>query len=67
MNFLKVFLFAFLLTHLGLAQSSNFSIDFFYQSGRIYVVFVIILVIFAGILAYLIYLDRSIKKLEKKS
>ena len=34
--------------------------------GKIYVVVAIILVIFLGLIAYLIYTDRKISKLEKR-
>jgi CcmD family protein len=36
------------------------------QNGKIYVVVTVIGIIFTGIIAYLIYLDRKISKLEKK-
>ena len=35
------------------------------ESGKIYVVVIIIAIIFLGIVAYLINLDRNISKLEK--
>ena len=35
------------------------------SNGKIYVVVVVLATIFAGIFAYLIYLDRKITKLEK--
>lgn len=38
----------------------------FYSSGKIYVVVAVLLIIFAGIIAYLVRLDRKITKLEKK-
>ncbi len=37
-----------------------------YQSGKIYVVVVVLGVIFAGIITYLILLDRKIIKMEKE-
>jgi CcmD family protein len=40
--------------------------DGLYQSGKIYVVILVIAIIFAGILTYLILLDRKISKLEKE-
>lgn len=40
--------------------------DSLYQSGKIYVVIIVIAVIFSGILTYLILLDRKIGKLEKE-
>lgn len=40
--------------------------DGLYQSGKIYVVVVVASIIFSGIVAYLIMLDRKISKLEKE-
>ena len=40
--------------------------DGLYQSGKIYVVVTVLSVIFAGIIGYLILLDRKIGKLEKE-
>ena len=37
------------------------------QNGKIYVVVAVILAIFAGIILYLIRLDRKISKLEKNN
>ncbi|MCX6297173.1 MAG: CcmD family protein [Bacteroidetes bacterium] len=37
-----------------------------YQSGKIYVVITVICIIFVGIVAYLILLDRKISSLEKE-
>lgn len=36
-----------------------------YQSGKIYVVVIVMALIFVGIIGYLILLDRKITKLEK--
>ena len=36
------------------------------HNGKIYVVVTVILVIFAGLIAYLVRLDRKITKLEKE-
>jgi CcmD family protein len=41
--------------------------DGLYQSGKIYVVITVIAIIFAGIIGYLIVLDRKISKLEKQN
>jgi hypothetical protein len=38
-----------------------------YQSGKIYVVVIVMALIFAGIAAYLVMLDRKISKLEDNS
>lgn len=40
--------------------------DSLYQSGKIYVVVVVLSVIMVGIIGYLIVLDRKIGKLEKE-
>ncbi len=37
-----------------------------YQSGKIYVVVIVMAIIFIGITVYLIMLDRKISKLEKE-
>lgn len=41
--------------------------DFLRSNGKIYIVVLVICSIFAGIIAYLVYLDRKIKKLEDKN
>lgn len=38
-----------------------------YQSGKIYVVVVVMSIVFIGIAGYLVMLDRKISKLEKES
>ncbi|MCS7028093.1 MAG: CcmD family protein [Bacteroidia bacterium] len=38
----------------------------FYQAGKIYVVVGVILIIFAGIIVYLIRLEQKIKRIEKE-
>jgi CcmD family protein len=38
-----------------------------YQSGKIYVVVIVLSVIMAGIFAYLVMLDRKVSRLEKES
>ena len=40
--------------------------DYMRQTGKIYVVFGVILIIFIGIVIFLIRLERKIKKLENK-
>lgn len=47
------------------APSSIEMADSLYQSGRIYVVVAVILTIFAGMISFLVYLDRKINRLEK--
>jgi CcmD family protein len=39
--------------------------DFFYQSGKIYVVIAVLVIIFSLITFYLVRLDKKITKLEK--
>ena len=41
--------------------------DVMRQNGKIYVVVAVILTIFAGIIIYLVRLDRKISKLEKEN
>jgi len=62
-----VCLLSFLLMQLGLlAQGSNVEMaDTFRSNGKIYVVVAVIITIFAGIILYLIRLDRKLTKLEK--
>lgn len=40
--------------------------DGLYQSGKIFVVVGVILIIFTGIIIYLVLIDRKISKLEKE-
>lgn len=47
------------------AQSQGWT-DQLYQSGKIYVVTGVLFLILAGILFYLIRLDRKVKQLEKE-
>lgn len=49
------------------AQDTVQMADTMRQEGKIYVVVAIILTIFAGIILYLVRLDRKIAKLEKQS
>lgn len=46
-------------------QSSVEMAEGLYQSGKIYVVVAVLLIIFAGIILFLIRLDRRINQLEK--
>lgn len=39
--------------------------DLMRESGKIYVVVAVLVLIFAGLIAYLVYLDIKVKKLEK--
>ena len=47
----------------GMAQDG--AAELFYSSGKIYVVVAVLLIIFTGIVVYLVRLDRKITKLEK--
>ncbi len=47
-----------------LAQSGN--TDFLRSIGKIYVVVAVIVLIFIGIIAFLIYLERKLTKLENQ-
>ena len=42
------------------------STDFFRSIGKIYVVVAVLVTVFIGIIIFLIYLERRIKKLEKQ-
>jgi hypothetical protein len=52
---------------LTFAQEKVSMADTFRSNGKIYVVVAVILTIFAGIIAYLIRLDRKITRLEKET
>lgn len=66
MKYIGCILLTFLLLNGFTAQAqSNDLTDFFYSSGKIYVVTGCLLLILAGIIFYLIRLDRKIKRLEK--
>jgi len=62
-----------LITIFLLLVTSNFCMaetemaDAMRANGKIYVVVVVLATIFAGIFAYLVYLDRKIGKLEKEN
>ncbi|MSQ78450.1 MAG: CcmD family protein [Flavobacteriaceae bacterium] len=50
---------------LSVLLQSNLS-DTLRENGKINVVYGVIIIIFVGLLAYLVYTDRRISKLEKK-
>ena len=50
----------------GLANAQTEMADTMRSNGKIYVVVTVLATIFAGIFAYLVYLDRKISKLEKE-
>ena len=65
----KIFatLFLLLFNFFAFAQSQNVEMaDTFRSNGKIYVVVAVILTIFAGIIIYLIRLDKKISRLEKE-
>lgn len=60
-------LFLLLFNFFAFAQTQNVEMaDTFRSNGKIYVVVAVILAIFAGIIIYLIRLDRKISRLEKE-
>ena len=66
---LFVFIVLLLINFLTHAQSTADSVDMadtMRSNGKIYVVIAVILTIFAGIIIYLIRLDRKMTKLEKE-
>jgi hypothetical protein len=61
-------LFSFFMSSLLLAQDNSVEMaDTMRKEGKIYVVVAVILTIFAGIILYLVRLDRKITRLEKES
>ncbi|MEM1325906.1 MAG: CcmD family protein [Bacteroidota bacterium] len=59
------FLLALLMTSMtAFAQAA--ATDFMRSTGKIYVVVAVIVVVFLGIVAFLIYLDRKLTKLERQ-
>lgn len=60
-------LFLLLINFIAFAQTQNVEMaDTFRSNGKIYVVVAVILTIFAGIIIYLIRLDKKISRLEKE-
>lgn len=47
-------------------MAANEEGNIFWQSGKIYVVIAVIAIIFAGIIVYLISIDRKVGKMEKE-
>ena len=69
MRKLFVITFLLLINFLSQAQSNSDTVDMadtMRSNGKIYVVIAVILTIFAGIIIYLIRLDRKMTKLEKE-
>jgi len=61
----KLFLLLYLLPIITLAQPTEMA-DGLRADGKIYVVVVVLLIIFAVLITYLIIIDRKISRLEKK-
>lgn len=59
-----VFLVAFFLSPMAMAQAEM--ADTMRSEGKIYVVVGILLIIFAGLIGYLVMLDRKVTRIEKK-
>jgi hypothetical protein len=60
----------FLISFFAFSQDSARPVDMadtFRSNGKIYVVVAVILTIFAGLIIYLIRLDRKLNKLEKEN
>lgn len=57
--------FLFLLPHFVYAQDRPEMADALRSNGKIYVVVLVICTIFAGIILFLTYLERRIKKMEQ--
>jgi CcmD family protein len=64
-KFVVTTIFLLLITPL-LANAEPEMADTMRSNGKIYVVVTVLAVIFAGIFAYLVYLDRKISRLEKE-
>ena len=59
-------LFICFLAHLNSLQASNSTGDFFTNIGKIYVVVGVIVLVFLGLVYFLIRLESRIKKLEEE-
>jgi predicted permease len=62
----KISIIASLLFFSTFSKAQNDGGDFMRNTGSIYVVVGVILIIFIGIIAFLIHLDKKITKLEKE-
>lgn len=61
-------IFALAMYNITFAQAENARVDNMMRSeGKIYVVLAVVLTIFAGLLFYLVRLDRKITRLEKEN
>ena len=59
-----IFLFCTMISFFANAQEAPEMADSFRQDGKIYVVTAVIAIIFVAIVAYLVVIDRKVKKLE---
>jgi hypothetical protein len=59
------FLIAFLFSYVSSAQQPEMA-DAMRSEGKIYVVVAILLIIFTGMIVYLVMLDRKVTRIEKK-
>lgn len=50
----------------GQEMPANEEGNIFWQSGKIYVVIAVIAIIFAGIMIYLVSIDRKVARMEKE-
>ncbi len=62
-----LFLLAILMPAIALAQTAPEMATGLRQSGKIYVVVLVLATIFAGIIAFLIYLERRIARIEREA
>lgn len=62
----KVMTFLYLMLAATLVFAQSESSDFMRSTGKIYVVVAVIVVVFLGIIFFLIRLDRKLTKLEKQ-
>ncbi len=62
---IMTFVFSFLVSVTVFCQDNVDMADAMRKDGKIYVVLAVVLTIFAGIIIYLVRLDRKISKLEK--
>ncbi|MFZ5554234.1 MAG: CcmD family protein [Bacteroidota bacterium] len=60
------YLLSFLLFAIALSSSAASFEESMHESGKINVVIGVMLIIFTGIVVYLILMDRKVKKLEKE-
>lgn len=64
LTFIVAFLSSFLITTYATAQAEM--ADTMRSEGKIYVVVAILLIIFVGLIGYLVMLDRKVTRIEKK-